>query len=110
MESLGNLGRIEGFKVNADVNGRAITVEDTGMSFVALIYSAADIDPGMPLGSDIREKDIIETLRDWAPGYLLIPTAKSQVRASCDGVQMVITKRQDNVANPFVRFEVVKIV
>lgn len=110
MESLGNQARIEGFFCNLDQNGKMIVLLDDGGAFQALIRSEPDIDPSFSLGSDIREHNIIETLRELVPARMLVPTAQSQIRASCDGVQMVITKRQDNVASPFVSFDVVKIV
>lgn len=109
MESLGNQARIEGFFCNLDQNGRMIVLLDDAGVFQALIRAEPDVDPSFSLGSDIREKNVIETLREMVPARLLASDAQSQIRASCEGQQMVITKRQDNIASPFVAFEVVKI-
>lgn len=108
-ESLGNLARIEGFQANLWDNGKQITVLPSGKTFMALIRSEPDIDPSALLGSDIREKNVIETLRSYVPSELLAASARSQFQGSCDGVKFSFTKRSDNVANPFVSFEVVKV-
>lgn len=109
MESLGNLARIEGFRINVDQNGKTVRLLTTDERFLALIQTSPAIDPSMQLGSDVREADIIETLREWVPTSLLGLTAKAQTRIQVDDTIAVITKRDDNVANPFVRFDVVKV-
>ena len=110
MDTLGNQARIEGFLVNLDQNGKQVTLLDSGKSFMALIRSDSDIDPGMPMGTDIREKNVVETLRSYIPAEVLAARAKSGIRATCDGSTMILNRRQDNVANPFVSFEVSKVI
>lgn len=111
-ESLGNLARIEGFKVNVEQNGKSVVLQggdDAGLSFQALVQNIAAIDPDMLLGSDIREACYVETLREWVPSTLLTANAKSQIAATIDGTRVDMVRREDNWANPFVRFEVVKV-
>jgi hypothetical protein len=109
MDSLGNQSRIEGFLVNLYQDGKPVRLLDDGAIFQALISSEADFDPSFPLGSDIREKSIIGTLRSMVPQRLLGASAPSQIRASVDGEELVLTRRQDNVASPFISFEVLKV-
>lgn len=113
-ESVGNLIRIAGFKANVDVNGKTVEVVDAKINppatFRALVSSTTAIDPNSPLGTDLREADVVETLRDWLPASLLVSTTPGQIAAKVDGVRFKMTKREDNIANPFVRFDVVKVV
>lgn len=112
-DSTGNLLRVEGFKVNAQVNGKTVKVTDAAIAgqpeFTALVETAPVVDPDMPLGPDIREASVIWTLRDWLPATMRAATTPAVIAASIDGLAFEMTKREDNVATPFVRFDVVRV-
>lgn len=109
MDSIGNTLRLQGQRVQLGVDGKAVTLTTTGESFMALVAQAASIDPGSILGSDLREADAVEAAREDIPAWVLAADADSQIPATIDGVRVKLTKREDNVANPIVRFEIVKV-
>lgn len=112
-DSVGNALRVEGFNANVAVNGKTVKVTDTAIAgqpeFLALVETAPVVDPDMPLGSDIREASVIWTLRDWLPTTMRATTTPAIIAATIDGVAFEMTKREDNVATPFVRFDVVRV-
>jgi hypothetical protein len=109
MESLGNLLRLEGARVNQELNAVDVVILSSGQTFRALARSEQAFDGGMELGSDIREVVRISVVRDDIASLgLLDKNAQSQVPVTISGVKHKITKREDNSANPFVDFDAVK--
>lgn len=108
--TIGDRMRLAGYEANKRINGREIRLLTSDVTFVALVNEAASIDPDMPLGSDLREHLTIECRQDEVPTELMDALAKSQVEAECMGEKIMITKREDNPASPFARFEAVKVV
>lgn len=108
-DSLGNLYRIEAFKANADINGKSVVFVDSGVSVICLVEATSISDVSFMLGSDIREKDRLHTLRDWLPDSILEDQAQSQVKAKIDDFDIILTNRDNNPSNPFVTFEVQKV-
>jgi len=113
MDSPGNLARVAGFKVNLAVNGKTVKVTDSSIptypQFEALVEQVPAIDPGMALGSDIREACVIHTLRDWLPSSMLASSTPAEITATVDSTTFLMTKREDNPSSPFVDFEIVRV-
>ncbi len=101
--TIGEIARVEGYKAQVAINGKTVTVSDTNQTFVALVREETLFDPDMPLGSDPREVVIFETLRP-------APVVEAQAQVKFDGITLQLTKRDDNPANPFVRFTAIKVI
>lgn len=106
--TIGDRLAINGYRANLRVNGRDVRLLTSDKVFKALVSEAVSIDPDLPLGSDPREKLSIQALQDEVPDELMGLAAGSQVPALIMGEKVVITKREDNPASPFVKFEAVK--
>lgn len=106
-ETLLTFGAAQG---NIPVHGKLITpTSATCGAFKALVRTEPVIDPNMPLGASPIEKMIADVPRSSVPSELLADSAASQVPCTIDGVDVVLTNRNNNPASPFVSFDVVKV-
>lgn len=110
METRGNIARVEGFRCNLSENGKTVWILPTGPTFQALVSEAGDSTLETLLGQDLREGDAVTAIRGDVPDELLAKSTESQIRAKIDDTTVIICRRRDNVANPFVVFDVVKVI
>ena len=84
------------------LRSNGVVCMSSGGSFAALISRESEIDPGAPLGEDLREVLFMDVLRDDDPEL------DAQSSVTVDGVDMVASVRINNVGDPFVRYKLVK--
>jgi hypothetical protein len=110
MDTLGNQLRLEGARVNQEINAVSVVILSSGKTFRALASSQPAFDPSMELGSDLREIVRLSVVRSDLSGFgVLDKNALSQVAVTIAGSPHTITKREDNTASPFIDFDVVKV-
>lgn len=102
-DSQGNIARVEGFKANLAVNGRALR-RSNGQISVALIADADMVAVALPFGDDPREKIMVAMLKP-IPNY----ARQEQLLLVAEQIKIQLIERKDGPADPIAMFTARKV-